>query len=64
MDIVLLFLRREVRDIRGNARVWPLYLILPVIGIGLPALFAVLGTLALATVLSMAWPKREPVQKA
>jgi ABC-2 type transport system permease protein len=44
VDIVLLFLRREVRDIRGNARVWPLYLILPVIGIGLPALFAVLGS--------------------
>jgi membrane protein insertase Oxa1/YidC/SpoIIIJ len=52
VDILLLFLRREVRDIRSNARVWPLYLILPIIGIGLPAVFAVLGSVMAAEALA------------
>jgi ABC-2 type transport system permease protein len=43
--ILTLFLKRELRDIRGNARVWPLYLVLPVLGIGLPVLFALLAPL-------------------
>lgn len=43
MDLLLLFLRRELRDIRHNNRLWPIYLIMPVLGIGLPAMFAFVG---------------------
>lgn len=41
--IITLFLRRELRDIRGNSRVWPLYFVFPLIGVGLPVLFAALA---------------------
>jgi ABC-2 type transport system permease protein len=41
--VFTLFLRREVADIRGNNRVWPLYLVFPLIGIGLPLLLAALA---------------------
>ena len=43
--LLTLFLKREVRDIRSNARVWPLYLVLPVLGIGIPVLFALMAPL-------------------
>lgn len=43
MDILLLFLKKELRDIRGNARVWPLYLIMPVIAVGIPVIFTVMS---------------------
>jgi len=43
--ILTLFLRREIRDIRGNSRVWPLYLVFPVLGIGFPVVFALLAPL-------------------
>lgn len=48
MDIILLFLRREWRDITGNARVWPLYLIMPLLGVTIPTLFAIMGGLMAA----------------
>jgi ABC-2 type transport system permease protein len=41
--VLTLFLRRELRDIRGNARVWPLYFVFPFIGIGVPVLLAALA---------------------
>ena len=44
-SIYTLFLRREVRDIRGNSRVWPLYLVLPILGVGIPVLFAIMAPL-------------------
>lgn len=37
--ILSLFLRKELRDIRGNPQVLPGYLLLPVISVALPALF-------------------------
>lgn len=39
--VVLLFLRREVRDIRTNKQVWPAYAILTLIAVVLPVAFAV-----------------------
>lgn len=45
--LLLLFLRREWVDMRGNNRVWPVYLILPIIGVGLPVLMAVLAPVML-----------------
>jgi ABC-2 type transport system permease protein len=46
--VLTLFLRREVQDIRRNARVWPLYVVLPLIGIGLPVLFAAIAPIWVA----------------
>lgn len=43
MDIILLFLRRELRDVRGNARVWPLYLIMPLLAIAIPVMFTLMS---------------------
>ncbi len=37
-----LFLRKELRDIRSNAQVWVGYLILPLIGVGIPVVFLAL----------------------
>lgn len=34
--VLPLFLRKELRDIRGNAQIWVGYLILPLIGVGIP----------------------------
>lgn len=34
--VLSLFLRKELRDIRGNAQVWVGYLLLPLIGVGIP----------------------------
>jgi len=35
-DLLLLFLRKELRDLRSNKQVWPAYLILPVVAVALP----------------------------
>ncbi|MBC7897146.1 MAG: ABC transporter permease [Cytophagaceae bacterium] len=35
-DVLFTFLRKEVRDLRGNAQVWPGYLILPLLAVALP----------------------------
>ena len=35
-DVLFLFLRKELRDVRSNKQVWPAYLILPVIAVALP----------------------------
>ena len=43
MDLLLIFLRRELRDIRHNNRLWPVYLVMPVLGIGIPVMFAFVG---------------------
>jgi len=40
VSVLWLFLAREVRDLRGNSRVWPLYLILPLVAIILPVVLA------------------------
>ncbi|MHB1327199.1 MAG: ABC transporter permease subunit [Gemmatimonadales bacterium] len=37
--VLALFLRKELRDIRSNAQVWIGYLILPLIGVGIPLVF-------------------------
>lgn len=41
-QVLLLFLRKEVRDVRDNPQVLPGYLLLPAIAVGLPALFLAL----------------------
>lgn len=43
LDLLFLFLLRELRDVRGNRRLWPVYILLPVLGIGLPVLFAAIA---------------------
>lgn len=43
MGVLLLFLKKELRDIRTNNRVWPVYLVLPAIAIAIPGMFAVVG---------------------
>lgn len=40
--LLLLFIRRELVDLR-NGRVWPVYLVLSIVGIGLPVLTAILA---------------------
>ena len=35
-DVLFLFLRKELRDVRSNKQVWPAYLILPVLAVALP----------------------------
>ena len=44
-DMLFLFLRKELRDVRSNKQVWPAYLILPVIAVALP--IVLLATLPL-----------------
>lgn len=39
MKSLLLFLRKDLREIRTNKQVWPVYLILPPIGLVLPIVF-------------------------
>lgn len=39
MNSLLLFLRKDLREIRTNKQVWPIYLILPPIGLVLPIVF-------------------------
>lgn len=46
-SLLFLFLRREWIDMRSNNRVWPVYLILPVVGVGLPVLMVALAPLML-----------------
>ncbi|NOT09182.1 MAG: ABC transporter permease subunit [Gemmatimonadales bacterium] len=41
-EILFLFLRKELRDLRGNRQVWPAYLILSVVAAGLPVLMMAL----------------------
>lgn len=41
-SVLLLFLRKELRDLRGNKQVWPAYFLLPLIAVFLPALLLVL----------------------
>ena len=41
-SLLLLFYRKELRDLRANRRIWPGYLVLPVIGILLPLLLVLL----------------------
>ena len=56
MSVLWLFLAREVRDLRGNSRVWPLYLILPLLAIALPVVFAV----AMPQMIAMGQAKGDP----
>jgi len=41
-DVLWLFLRKEFRDLRASPQVWPGYFILPLVAIGLPAVFLLL----------------------
>jgi ABC-2 type transport system permease protein len=41
-DVLLLFLRKELRDLRSNRQVWPAYFLLPAIAVLLPVLFLAL----------------------
>lgn len=49
MRILLLFLRKELGDVRSNSRVWPVYLLLPLIAVALPVFFAVTTPLLIET---------------
>ena len=40
MSLLWLFLEREIRDLRANSRVWPLYIVLPLLAILIPSIFA------------------------
>lgn len=42
LPVLTLFLRKELRDLRGNRQIWPAYLILPALGVLLPALLLAL----------------------
>ena len=42
LPVLTLFLRKELRDLRGNRQVWPAYLILPALAVLLPALLLAL----------------------
>jgi len=57
--VVFLFLEKEWRDLRGNSRVWPVFLILPLIGIVLPVAFA----LATPAMLRDAEAHRDPAMQ-
>lgn len=41
-EVLLLFLRKELRDVRGNKQVWPAYFLLPLLAICLPILLLAL----------------------
>lgn len=41
-DLLFLFMRKELRDLRSNRQVWPAYLLLPVLAVLLPILMLVL----------------------
>jgi len=56
VSVLWLFLAREVRDLRGNSRVWPLYLIRPLLAIALPVVFAV----AMPQMIAMGQAKGDP----
>jgi len=43
MRVLLLFLRKELKAIRTDSRVWPVYLVFPVLAIGLPTFIAFLS---------------------
>ena len=45
MRVLLLFLEKELKAIRTDSRVWPVYLVFPVLAIGLPTLLATLAPL-------------------
>jgi len=45
MRVLLLFLRKELKAIRTDSRVWPVYLVFPVLAIGLPTFVATLSPL-------------------
>ena len=40
MNVILLFLLKELRDARKNKYLWPVYLVLPPIAVAVPVLFA------------------------
>ena len=44
-SVPFLFLRKDLRDIRSNRSVWPVYLILPLIAVALPVIFAIITPL-------------------
>ncbi len=56
VSVLWLFLARELRDLRGNSRVWPLYLILPLLAVALPLVFAV----AMPQLIAMGQAKGDP----
>jgi ABC-2 type transport system permease protein len=56
MNVLLLFLAKEWRDIRSNSRVLPVYLILPLVAVLIPVLFAV----ALPEMLRVGQAKGDP----
>lgn len=41
-DTLLLFLRKELSDLRSNRQVWPAYMLLPLVAILLPLLLLAL----------------------
>jgi ABC-2 type transport system permease protein len=41
--VLAVFLRRELADMRANSRVWPVYVVLTLVAVGLPVLLAVLA---------------------
>src|SRR5258708_18802401 len=45
MRILLLFLRKELKAIGSDRRVWPVYVVFPVLAIGLPTFLATLSPL-------------------
>lgn len=47
MRVLLLFLHKELRAIRSDSRVWPVYLVFPVLAIGLPTFLATLAPLVI-----------------
>lgn len=49
-EVLWLFLRKEFRDLRASPQVWPGYLILPLVAIGLPAIFLLVFPTDAATI--------------
>jgi len=54
-DVLLLFLRKELRDVRANKQVWPAYFLLPLVAVLLPV-----GLLALLPLLMDPSQTRDP----
>ena len=51
---------RELGDIKGNSRVWPLYLILPVIAVGIPVMITFMS----GAMVAQASAQRAPAAQA
>ena len=59
-SLLVLFCRKELRDIRSNRRIWPGYLVLPGVGILLPLLVVFLLPVLLDPLQQASDPMPEP----